>query len=444
MKLLTKLTLFTTVSKAVIVLLFVGLLPSMVDSVAFNYTNYLLRQQEKKVFTTIEKNGIDYYLEGDSSYGSYTMLKEEYISLEQNKSLSLPDTLLTSKRMIEGDTLTYRLLIRNFEYEGKSYTLEIGKTLASINQYNRPLQRIALYVLLVLVVLTLIMDLGFTRVLLRPLKHIIGSKLEAPKFPYNEKLEPIRTSTTDFRYLDQSLINLMHRITEDFERERAFTSNASHELMTPLGILQGKMENIMLSADDMEVLEKTSSMMKTLGRLKKIVNALLMISRIENNQYSRQDKVSPDRLLTEMTEELGLLMKEKEIVSDIHLAGNITVQSVNQDLLFQLFYNLLTNAIRYNRKGGRITITGKYIQKGYVVTIEDTGIGMEAEELVHIFDRFRKSGSSGSGSNGLGLSIVKSIAEFHGISVQVVSVKDRGSQFSVIFPMAMITRKRFK
>ncbi len=84
MKLLTKLTLFTTLSKLAIAQRFVWLLPVLADRAAFEYANHRLQQQEKKVFGVIEKNGIDHYLEGDSSYGSYTMLKEEYISLERN------------------------------------------------------------------------------------------------------------------------------------------------------------------------------------------------------------------------------------------------------------------------------------------------------------------------------------------------------------------------
>ena len=81
MKLLTKLTLFITLSKLLIVVLFVLLLPSLVSLVSFRYTNYYLGQQKKKVLAVIKKNGVDYYLQGDSAYASYTMLKEEYISL---------------------------------------------------------------------------------------------------------------------------------------------------------------------------------------------------------------------------------------------------------------------------------------------------------------------------------------------------------------------------
>ena len=160
MKLLSKLTLYNAISKTVIVLLFIWLLPTLVNDVVSAYTNYYLKEQKKKVLDNIQKNGIDYYLGGDSSYGSYAMLKEEYISLEPAPGLPV-DTILTSKRIVENDTLTYRLLNYVFTYRNKKYLLEIGRTTASITQYNRPLQRVALYVLAGLIALTLIIDLIF-------------------------------------------------------------------------------------------------------------------------------------------------------------------------------------------------------------------------------------------------------------------------------------------
>src|SRR5665647_1623392 len=110
MKLLTKLTLFITLSKLLIVVLFVILLPLLVNSVSFQYTNYYLGEQKKKVLAVIQKNGVDYYLQGDSAYGSYTMLKEEYISLFPAGNQRVRDTIETSQRIVENDTLNYRVL----------------------------------------------------------------------------------------------------------------------------------------------------------------------------------------------------------------------------------------------------------------------------------------------------------------------------------------------
>ncbi|QEC42654.1 sensor histidine kinase [Pseudobacter ginsenosidimutans] len=439
MKLLTKLTLFTTISKLAIVLLFVWLLPVLADKVAFEYANNRLKQQERKVFAVIEKNGIDYYLEGDSTYGSYTMLKEEYISLERNQQPQLPDTILTSQRIVEGDTLTYRTLIANFEYDQHNYTLEIGKTIASIRQYNTPLQRVALYVLAALVFLTLLLDLSVTRLLIRPLARIIRTKLVNAKFPFTKSLQPIQTSTTDFKYLDQSLMLLMQRITGDFERERAFTSNASHELMTPISVLQTKMENFMLGTDNEEEQRKILDMMKILNRLKKIVNALLMISRIENEQYNKTGSVSMHELISEITGELAAGMENKGLELTVSLRKDISLQPLNPDLIFQLFYNIITNAIRYNIEGGRIIITDRYSrEEGFSISIRDTGIGIPEEEREAVFNRFRKSSLTGIDGNGLGLSIVKSIAQYHGIGLELQSVQGKGTEFIVRFPPAMV------
>ena len=221
MKLLSKLTLYATISKTAIVLLFIGLLPGMVSGVASRYTNYYLEEQKKKVIQNIIRNGIDYYFEGDSTYGSYTMLKDEYISLEPAPADAPADSILTARRIIETDTLNYRLLNHVFEYRNKKYLLEIGKTVAAINQYNRPLQRVALYSLAGLIAITLIFDLLFMRLLLRPLGLIIRSKLQHRKFPFKEIPAAVNTSTSDFKYLDRSLISLMTKIREAFEKKES-------------------------------------------------------------------------------------------------------------------------------------------------------------------------------------------------------------------------------
>lgn len=441
MKLLTKLTLFVTLSKLVIVILFVLLLPMLVDKIAFQYTNSYLRQQKDKVLRVINQNGIDYYFQGDSSYGSYTMLKEEYISLEP-ALYNLPDTIQTSRRLVEGDTLNYRILNHEFDYQGKRYMLEVGKTIATISQYNKPLQRVALYVLSALIALTIITDLVYTRLVLRPLQVIINSKLINRQFPFKEHLQPIRTSTSDFRYLDQSLIELMNKIRIDFEREREFTSNASHELMTPITILQNKMENLLVEELPDDAQEKIIGMMKTLNRLKRIVNSLLLISRIENEQFARAETMNLTTVINEVAEELQDRMQVKNIQYTTALPSSLFIQHANRDLLFQLIYNLVNNAIRYNKENGSIFIhTSNTTEGNIVLSIEDTGAGIKPELIAGLFDRFKKSGNPGEESYGLGLAIVKSIADYHHATIEVTSVEGNGSRFSIVFPARRLNQK---
>lgn len=440
MKLLNKLTLYTTLSKTAIVLLFIFLLPLLVKDVAFQYTNSSLQEKKKKVISTINKNGIDYYFQGDSSYGSYTMLKEEYISLEPAGNDYTRDTIETSRRIVENDTLIYRVLIHEFQYRNKKYILEIGKTIAEINQYNRPLQRVALYALIGLIVFTLLIDLVFTRVLLRPLGIIINTKLINRKFPYNENIPPIKTSTTDFKYLDDSLIDLMGKIHDAFDKEREFTSNASHELMTPISILQNKMENLMVDHDLSEELqERITGMMNTLNRLKKIVRSLLFISRIGNDQFVKSDQVNIKILVEEAMKELEDRLESKNIRFKLNISKEQTLQHLNRDLIFQLIYNLINNAIRYNKDEGEISITDHFNPgKSYTLFIEDTGIGIPEKELDAIFDRFKKASQIEGEGYGLGLSIVKSIAQYHGIMIEVKSEYGKGSIFGIIFPMELL------
>jgi signal transduction histidine kinase len=114
---------------------------------------------------------------------------------------------------------------------------------------------------------------------------------------------------------------------------------------------------------------------------------------------------------------------------------------VNKFLLFNLFFNLINNAIKYNKKGGEINIIGTVEDKLYAIEITDTGIGISAEKLPHIFNRFKKfSKSLQQDSFGLGLPIVKSIADFHQVKIEVRSEVDKGSTFRLILPPEIMAK----
>lgn len=418
------------------VLLFVLALPFLVKQIASEYTNFTLKQQRKQVLNIVKKNGLDYYFQGDKNYGSYTMLKEEFIALLPVDERVSMNFIKDSQRLIESDTLNYRVLSYTFKNKGKNYLLEIGKTTTSINQYNKPLQRFALYVLIFLIVLTMLIDLTFIRMLIRPLEKIISSKLINRRFPFKDDQKRVQTSTADFKYLDESLILLMNQINEAFYKEREFTSNASHELMTPISILQNKMENLL--AD--ETLDEKSAMaiiemMKTVDRLKNITKSLLLISRIENEQYIRKEEVKPLLLFKEIIEEISHRLEEKHIQIFLDVSPEVILTGVNKDLLFQLFFNLLHNAIKFNRNNGKIFITEKHLSNSaYEITIRDTGIGIPKQDLPFVFDRFMKTNLEGDVGYGLGLAIVKSIAIYHQIQISIQSEIGEGTTFKIVFP----------
>ncbi len=441
MKLNSKLTLFITLSKLAIVLLFVLTLPYLTSRIARTYTDYYLQQQKEKVLEVVARNGVESYLQGEASYGSYTMLKEEYISLEPVEEGFTLDTIYTDERIIEQDTLNYRVLTHVFTAGKSSYLMEVGKTVETIDQYNRPLQRIATYVLLGLILITLMVDLFYTRFLLKPLGEIIQTKISNRKFPFNENSEPVKTNTSDFRFLDQSLISLMDQIHDAFEKEREFTANASHELMTPIGILQNKIENLMGEPEVSELVQdRLIGMQRTLNRLKRIVHSLLLISRIDNDQFSKKDTVSATELFGDVLDEISHRLSEKQISLSMNLSKHTVFQNINRDLLFQMIYNLLNNAIRYNKPDGKINISDRILEgKVYEIDIEDTGIGIAQDEVSTIFNRFKKANNSEDEAGyGLGLSIVKSISDYHKISIRTESELTKGTRFTLTFPSELL------
>jgi signal transduction histidine kinase len=257
------------------------------------------------------------------------------------------------------------------------------------------------------------------------------------KFPFKEQEAKIKTSTTDFSYLDESILILMKQINEAFAKEREFTANASHELMTPISILQHKLENLLRDEDLSESAELgILETMKTLDRLKKISSSLLLISRIDNEQFVKRDEVKPNELLQDILEEISHRLEEKNIQIHFNLKEDLVLKPVNKDLLFQLFYNLINNAIKFNKENGNIEIFDDLLSfNQYQITVKDTGRGIAKAQIPFIFNRFRKSDQAENPGYGLGLAIVKSIAAYHQIDIQVSSEVDKGTSFNIIFTL---------
>ncbi len=217
-------------------------------------------------------------------------------------------------------------------------------------------------------------------------------------------------------------------------------SNASHELMTPISILQSKIENMFEREDIVDdVKARLLEMQKILNRLKSITKTLLLISQIENEQFLKEDNITLAELLQEVYDEISIRLQGKNISYEASLPDNWLLINVNKFLLFNLFFNLINNAIKYNHENGAIKVVASHENNVFMVSIIDTGIGIAAEELPYIFNRFKKFRQSlKQDSFGVGLPIVKSIAGFHRIKIEVVSEKNHGSTFKLIFPSDLI------
>jgi two-component system, OmpR family, sensor histidine kinase ArlS len=283
------------------------------------------------------------------------------------------------------------------------------------------------------VLLTVFVDLTFSKILLRPLTLIIR-RLQRVEHPSTFKANKLRTSTDDFIYLNDTINDMMGQIQAAFLKEKEFIGNVSHELLTPISILQNRMENLLADPGLPEAyLEKIVENQKTLHRLRNIIQALLLISRIENEQYLKNDTVDVENLALEVVEEIRDRAEARNITLETDIPHNWVLPRANSSLLFTMLFNVVNNAIKYNKPGGKIRVEGKMVNRAYELCIRDTGIGMAAEQIPLIFSRFKRLHGPDGESHGLGLPIVQTVAQFHQIKLSVNSAPGEGTAFCFRF-----------
>jgi signal transduction histidine kinase len=435
MRLQSKLTLFSAASKIVILLLLILGLPPLIHRVALLNTDQRLLEKENQVVRMIAEQGIEKFItDGDKgAFGSYNLLKEEFISMEEVAPDLVVDTIENSLRKVEDEIVEYRVRSRTYDVDNKRYLMEIGRSLATIRESSQTLQRFAFYFLVAVVLLTVFVDLAFSKILLRPLSLIIR-RLQRIGHPGSFKAHQLRTSTDDFIYLNNTINDMMGQIQAAFLKEKEFIGNVSHELLTPISILQNRMENLLTDPDLPEAyLEKIVENQKTLHRLKNIIQALLLISRIENEQYLKNETVDVENLALEVVEEIRDRAEARDISLEADIPQNWVLPQANYSLLYTMLFNVVNNAIKYNKPGGKIRVEGKMVNKTYELVVRDTGVGMAADQIPHIFSRFKRLHAPDGESHGLGLPIVQTVAQFHQIKLSVTSAVGEGTAFCFQF-----------
>jgi len=435
-RLKSKLALFNLLSKLVFTALFLIFLPTIVERINLRQVDNDLIQKREKTIGLIEKIGIEPFINSDTidAFGSYNILKEEFISLERTNVEDDINQIDISNRIIEDEEITYRVLNYTLIVDGRKYLLEIGKSLGSIQNDRKNINKIILVFLLFIISVTLVTDLQYTRIILKPLTKITN-KLKEISSPSKFDRTPVKTKTSDFTSLDNALRDLMEQIDESFQKEKEITVNISHELMTPISVLRSKLENIMLKNDlDPEVANKIEESLMTLHRLQNLVNSLLLIARIESHQYLSEDTFSVQSLLREIMDELNPVAEDKEVNLSSEFGHDYQFGKANRSLVFSMFYNVLNNAVKNTGTGGKVSVSSFTEHRRFNVTVADTGRGMTKEQMGTLFSRFKSRRDNDENGTGIGLAIAKSIADFHNIEVSVTSEVEKGTIFSFIFP----------
>ena len=237
------------------------------------------------------------------------------------------------------------------------------------------------------------------------------------------------------------LNQMLDRLEKSFRRIRQFSGDASHELRTPLTILRGETEVTLRWAKTVdEFRDMLRSNMEEIDRMERIIESLLTLAKSEVGELTLEMKqLSLSDMIQELYLQSRILCESKKIAVEMDLRVEEEVRIRGDELrLRQMFLNLISNAIKYTPEDGELKIVLAQDGDFAIVDIVDSGIGIDAEHLSHIFDRFYrvdKARNRMDGGTGLGLAIVKWIAEAHGGGITVTSEVGKGSTFSVRLPV---------
>ena len=239
--------------------------------------------------------------------------------------------------------------------------------------------------------------------------------------------------------LAKTLNDMLGRLDDFLRQTRQFSADAAHELQTPLTILKGEIEVALRSPRNPGEYQKVlNSCLEEIDRISSLVEGLLLLARADRKAL-RLDLKSLDlqELLEEVGEQMRLLADNHAMVLNYGLVEHVSIQG-DREHIKRLLLNLIDNAIKYTPAGGQVTLSLRGDGKWAHLGISDTGIGLTEAEQEQIFNRFYRAAearSQSGGGAGLGLSIVQSIAEAHGGTIQVESTPGQGSTFTVSLPV---------
>lgn len=242
----------------------------------------------------------------------------------------------------------------------------------------------------------------------------------------------------EFSRLTNAFNAMLDRFQKTFEGQRHFVDHAAHEMQTPLTVLQANIEVTLQKARTVvEYREALLTNLEQVERLGTLTRSLLILARFSDDRYAVQlVPLELEPLVQDLISELMLLAEDQQIRLILE-SEPVPLVLGNRERLQQLLINLLDNAIRYTSPGGTVVVRMGLKEEYVAIAVEDTGVGIEPEHLPRLFDRFYRTDRSrekNSGGTGLGLPIVKEVAEAHRGTVTIQSEIGKGSIFTLLLP----------
>lgn len=288
----------------------------------------------------------------------------------------------------------------------------------------------------------IIVSLFVSRLVVAPIEQIMIASRRIAEGHYDERVQiPGNLDKKDMDELWQMSVSF-NQMTQKLEKaenlRKQLIGDIAHELRTPLSIIKGSMEGLMDGVLPAET-DTYNQVYKEADRLQRLVNDLQDLNRVEAGAFQLNLKPLSVKTLVETANmRLNKQFEEKGVSLKIDIPKNLPNVMVDEDRFAQVLINLVGNALQYTPEGGLVKISAKIHTNSIVISIEDSGIGIAAEHLPHIFTRFYrvdKSRSRVGGGSGIGLTIAKHLIESQGGKIKAESPGiNKGSTFTISLP----------
>ncbi len=312
--------------------------------------------------------------------------------------------------------------------------------LESVNS-SMLLGKSAIIIVLILVPLILLLTaLGgyyITKRAFRPINNIIqtANEISAQK-DMSRRIEiPPGAIEDELNHLSVTLNQMLDRIENLIKQEKQFTSDASHELRTPISVILAEGEYLLDIAEDEKEKELAQSIVDKANQVSKLVSRLLLLARIDSaRQKFNKEKVDIGVIVDIAIDSMRELAEKKKILLLSNVEDDIFVEA-DEALLLSAITNLISNGIKYGKESGHVSVSADRLGDKTEITVSDDGIGIDVAHINKIWDRFYRVDDVRNdeyASNGLGLSMVKAIIELHGGTITAQSTVGKGTVFRIL------------
>ncbi len=285
-------------------------------------------------------------------------------------------------------------------------------------------------------ILVVCVSLAFSRGLTRRLDSLLTAIRGVREGAYNQRA--VLSGHDEYTQIAGEFNDLVDRLQETENARRRFVSDASHELKTPLAAIRLLTDSILQNEniDGATVREFVSDIGQEAERLSRITEDLLRLTRLDSGVAETPERVEISPVLERVVKMLRPVADEKD-VSIVTACSDGAAAAATPGEIHQIFYNLMENAVKYNRRGGFVRVSVDMGEETSTITVEDNGIGIPAEDLPRVFERFYrvdKARSRAAGGTGLGLSIVRDTVSRRGGVVRAEGAPGGGTRFIVTLP----------